>query len=140
MLDALPLSPNGKVDRRSLALLDTAAPVQQESFVVARTPLEEVLVGIWKEVLNVPRVSIHDNFFELGGHSLMATQVISRVRDSFQLELPVRRLFEAPTIAELAASMVQDPIEHDRIDKTADVLMRVVRLSDSEVETLLGGS
>jgi len=139
MVDALPISPNGKVDRKSLASLDAHMPLQQESFVAPRTPLEEVIAGIWGEVLNLTRISIHDNFFELGGHSLLATQVISRVRDSFQMELPVRRIFEAPTVGELAASMLQDPVERQRIEKTADVLMRVVRLSDSEVETLLGG-
>ncbi|MBD2370873.1 hypothetical protein H6G63_28895 [Leptolyngbya sp. FACHB-402] len=100
LLEALPLTPNGKLDRRSLP-----APDRQESTETAtapRTPIEEMLSGIWAQVLGVATVGINDNFFELGGHSLLATQVISRVREVFQVELPLRCLFEAPTIAALA--------------------------------------
>ncbi len=102
ILDALPLTPNGKVDRRTLPPPDTARPELGEAWVPPRTPTEESLVAIWAEVLGLEQVSIHDNFFELGGHSLLATQVISRVRDVLQLDLPVRTLFEMPTIAGLA--------------------------------------
>lgn len=136
IVDALPISPNGKVDRKALALMAAEAPVQ-DSFVAPRTPLEEVLAGIWREVLSLTQISIHDNFFELGGHSLLATQVISRVRDSLQIELPVRRLFESPTVAELSASILQDSDDRDRIKETADLLLKVVQLSDSDVESLL---
>jgi amino acid adenylation domain-containing protein len=101
-LDKLPMTHSGKVDKRALPAPDTSRPELSEDFVEARTPIEEVLTGIWGEVLGIARVGIHDNFFELGGHSLLATQVISRIRAAFQIELPLRRLFETPVIAELA--------------------------------------
>ncbi|HEY9665498.1 MAG TPA: amino acid adenylation domain-containing protein, partial [Coleofasciculaceae cyanobacterium] len=101
MLEALPLTPNGKVDRRSLPAPDTLRPELDEAFVAPRTPVEELLTGIWSQVLNLERVGIHDNFFHLGGHSLLATQVMSRLYKTFQIELPLRCLFESPTIAEL---------------------------------------
>jgi amino acid adenylation domain-containing protein len=102
LLAALPLTPNGKVDRRALPVPD-AAPLELESIVDApRTPVEEALVDIWMRVMGHAQVGIHANFFELGGHSLMATQVISRVRQVFKIELPLRSLFETPTVAGLA--------------------------------------
>src|SRR6185369_5547492 len=72
-------------------------------YVAARTPVEEVLSGIWKQVLGAERVGVHDNFFELGGHSLLAAQVISRIREAFRVELPLRVMFESQSIATLAA-------------------------------------
>jgi amino acid adenylation domain-containing protein len=101
LLDALPRTPNGKVDRRALPVPDKARPELEETFVAPRTPVEEVLVGIWAEVLGLDKVGVQDNFFELGGHSLLATQVISRVRDAFSVELSLYSLFEAPTITSL---------------------------------------
>ncbi|MEW5926797.1 MAG: amino acid adenylation domain-containing protein, partial [Gemmatimonadota bacterium] len=98
-VDAFPLTPNGKVDRGALPV-----PEREEaaSFVAPRTPAEEVLAGIWAEVLKTERVGVEEGFFELGGHSLLATQVISRARDAFGVEVPLRALFEAPTVAALA--------------------------------------
>jgi amino acid adenylation domain-containing protein len=104
MLEALPLTPNGKIDRHALPTPDKARP-DSEAAVAPRNPFEELLTGIWKQILGTEQVGIHDNFFELGGHSLLATQVMSRVRDTLQLELPLRYLFEAPTIAGLAKSI-----------------------------------
>jgi len=101
-LNSLPLAPNGKVDRRSLPTPDRSRPDLKETFVAPRTLVEKVLAGIWSEVLAADKMSIQDNFFDLGGHSLKATQVASRVREAFRIELPVRNLFEAPTIADLA--------------------------------------
>ncbi len=105
MLDALPLTPNGKVDRRTLPAPERARFGAEKTFTSPRTPVEEVLAGIWAQVLEIEPVGIHDNFFELGGHSLLATQVIYRVRSALQVELPLRCLFESPTIAGLAESI-----------------------------------
>src|SRR5207249_1438738 len=97
--DALPLTPNGKIERRSLPVLDQARPTLAEASVSPRTPIEEVIVGIWVSVLRVEHVGIHDNFFDLGGHSLLAMQVIARLRDALHVEVSVRTLFDAPTVA-----------------------------------------
>jgi acyl carrier protein len=107
LLDALPLSPNGKVDRKALPAPDQNRAGPEESYVAPGTPVEEVLAEIWVEVLKLDKVGIHDNFFELGGHSLLATQVMSRLRELFQVELPLRSLFESPTVAGLAERIEQ---------------------------------
>jgi amino acid adenylation domain-containing protein len=108
-LDELPLTPNKKVDRRALPAPDESAaapPTVEEQG--PRTAVEELLADIWARVLGVERVGLHDNFFELGGHSLLATQVMSRAREAFQIDVPLRALFESPTVAGLA----------DRFDQT----------------------
>jgi len=102
MLSELPLTPNGKVDRVVLPAPDDSRPEVEASFVAPGTVVEETLAHIWSDVLGLERVGINDDFFELGGHSLLATQVVSRVREAFGIDLPLRRLFESPTIAALA--------------------------------------
>ena len=104
LLDTLPLTPNGKLDRNALtelASLDTSATKEKQQ-AAPRTPVEQTLADIWCQVLKLERIGIHENFFELGGHSLLATQVVSRINNVFQMELPLRALFETPTIAEMA--------------------------------------
>jgi amino acid adenylation domain-containing protein len=102
LLTALPMTPNGKIDRKALPAFSQHLTEAEADFVAPRTPVEEVMAGIWAEVLGLERVSIHANFFELGGHSLLGVQIISRLRQIFQVDLPLRSLFEAPTIASLA--------------------------------------
>jgi len=101
-LESLPLLSNGKVNRRALPAPDRTRPELENAFAAPRTATEELLAEIWAEVLGVERVGIHDNFFDLGGHSLLATQAASRMREAFQVEISLRRLFEAPTVAGLA--------------------------------------
>ncbi|HYW19649.1 MAG TPA: amino acid adenylation domain-containing protein [Nodularia sp. (in: cyanobacteria)] len=101
LLDKLPLTPNGKVDRTSLPNPDTSQPEKENDYAEPRSYSEEKLVRIWSEILNIETVGIYDNFFSLGGHSLLATQVISRIRDEFNMAIPLRCLFESPTIAGL---------------------------------------
>jgi amino acid adenylation domain-containing protein/non-ribosomal peptide synthase protein (TIGR01720 family) len=112
MLEAMPLTPSGKVDRHALPVPEMLLSEREESFVAPQTPTEEMLALIWADVLEVEHVGINDNFFELGGHSLLATQLLSRVRTAFNLELPLRTLFEAATIADFAECIQQ--LQHDR--------------------------
>ncbi|RKH72154.1 non-ribosomal peptide synthetase [Corallococcus interemptor] len=102
LLDAFPLTPSGKLDRRALPAPDDDAGSGPD-FVAPRTPLETEVAGVFAALLRLPRVGAHDHFFERGGHSLLATQVTARLRDRLQVELPVRALFEFPTVEELAA-------------------------------------
>ena len=104
LLEAMPLLPNGKLDRPALGAL-TAGLESESRFVAPRTPVEEMMSGLWQEVLGVGPVGIHDNFFELGGHSLLATQLISHVNEVFTVEIPLRTLFESPTVAALSAQI-----------------------------------
>jgi acyl carrier protein len=136
-LDALPLTPSGKVDRLALPAPDRVRPDLNGTFVAPRTPVEEVLAGIWTQVLGVKQVGIHDDFFELGGHSLLATQVMSRLRNAFHVELPVRSLFEAPTVAGLALTVSQRQAEQAEYEELAHLLAEVEELPDEEVRRLL---
>ncbi len=103
-LPALPLTPNGKIDRRALPE-PQSVPLRTSEYVAPRTPEEEVVAGIWAGVLRVERVGVYDNFFVLGGHSLLATQVVSRLREAFHIPLPLRSIFEKPTVAGLAVEI-----------------------------------
>jgi acyl carrier protein len=136
-LEALPLTPNGKVDRRALPTPDQARPALDDTFVAPCTPAEVVLARIWADVLRLEQVGVHDNFFALGGHSLLATQVISRVRSTFRVELPLRSLFEAPTVAELATAVVQRQTEQIGHDNMASLLVELEELPDEKAHRLL---
>nr|MBA3568939.1 methyltransferase domain-containing protein [Pyrinomonadaceae bacterium] len=139
LLDEIPLTPNGKVDRRALPAPDRARPELEEEYVTPRSAVEEVMVGIWAEVLDVEEVGVYDDFFKRGGHSLKATQVISRVREAFQIELPLRSFFEQPTVAGLAARILEDPNQRLRVEKIAELLVSLAGLSEDEVDTMLDG-
>ncbi len=108
VLDKLPVTASGKVDRRALPATQ-AAPLElaQLTYEAPRNPVEEMIAEVWAGVLKKARVGVHDNFFELGGHSLLATQLLSRLRDAFQIELPLRSLFESPTVAGIAAKIAE---------------------------------
>jgi len=115
ILDMLPLTPNGKVDRKALPVPDRSS--LSITFVAPRTPTERRLATIWADVLAVAKIGIHDDFFELGGHSLLATQLASRVREAFQIALPIRHLFELATVAELAElidTLQEEPMSRDQ--------------------------
>ncbi|HYO12243.1 MAG TPA: condensation domain-containing protein, partial [Thermoanaerobaculia bacterium] len=113
VLPEMPLSPNGKVDRKALARIEPEAR-STKHYVAPRTPVEELLAGIWGEVLGCERVGVHDNFFALGGHSLLATRLASRVRETFGVDLALRRIFETHTVAGLAQELEGRGPDHPR--------------------------
>ena len=102
LLEQFPLTPNGKVDRQALGQISLPKSLSTEKQSQAKTPVEEIIAGIWREVLDLPTLGMEDNFFTLGGHSLLATQVISRIWEFFSLEIPLRALFEHPSVRGLA--------------------------------------
>jgi amino acid adenylation domain-containing protein/thioester reductase-like protein len=128
ILDALPLTPTGKVNRRALPAPEPSSELL-EKYVAPRTPIEEILAQIWSQVLKVELVGRHDNFFELGGHSLLATQLVSRVRSSLKVELPLRSLFAAPTIAELSPNIQR--LQQQDIELAAPPILR--RAENAEI-------
>ena len=137
VLESLPLTATGKVDRNALPAPEQVRPELDQVYVAPRTAVEEVLCGIFSEVLEVEPVGVWDNFFELGGHSLLATQVASRVRETFQVELPLRKVFEAPSVEELARTILNDPTERERVEHTAALLLKLSTLSDEDAENLI---
>jgi amino acid adenylation domain-containing protein len=137
MLDAFPLTATGKIDRNALPAPEQMRPEPAQNYVAPQTAVEEVLTGIFAEVLGVERVGIHDDFFEAGGHSLLATRVVSRVREAFEVELPLRKIFDEPTVGGLARVVLEDEDERMRVERTAELLLRFSDLSDDEVSDLL---
>jgi amino acid adenylation domain-containing protein len=130
-LEALPRTSNGKVNRRALPAPEQNRPEKENAFVPPSTIVEKTIAEIWAQVLKVDRTGIHDDFFESGGHSLLAIQIVSRLRDVFQIDLPLRSLFENPTIAGLAALVAQAP------EPTERVLAELESLSDEQAQLLL---
>jgi acyl carrier protein len=129
-LESLPLTPNGKLDRLALPAPDRSRAELEDAFAAPRSDIEKLLAEIWAEVLAIHRVGIHDNFFDLGGHSLAASRVISRVIQSFKLDLPVKELFDAPTIARMAEIVKQN--QAHRVDDAA--LEHMLRLMETMTE------
>jgi amino acid adenylation domain-containing protein len=136
LLPELPLLPSGKVDHRALPSPESA-PRAAAEHVPPRDPVEEIVAGIWAGVLGVERVGVLDDFFELGGHSLVATQVITRIRRTFDIELQLRHVFESPTVAGVVAAILADPERREKVEKTAAMMVRLASLSDEEVEAML---
>jgi len=134
VLAQLPLSPNGKLDRRQLPTPEPPRRVQQ--YVAPRTELEEELVKIWQEVLSLNRVGVEDNFFDLGGHSLVATQMVSRVRARCKVELSLQSIFQHPTIASLAIHVMQSQFERLKPDEAMRLLEEIDTAKVSENVTV----
>ncbi len=123
LLESLPLTANGKVDRQNLPAPDRSRPDLAAPFVAPRHPIEEKLAAIWSELLGVDRIGVNDRFFDLGGHSLIATQTIARIRTVFQVELSSELLFNSPTIASLAAAIaLAQPLDRQSIDSRPERL------------------
>lgn len=138
-LEAFPLAPNGKVDRRALPPPSPARPELNTPFVASRTPVEETIARIWSEVLSLDQVGVHDNFFDLGGHSLAATRVVSQVIKNFQLEMPLQVLFQAPTVAAMSAVITEHQGKKLGEKKLNRILTELESLTDEEAKRLLAG-
>ena len=136
-LDALPLAPNGKVDRSALPPPDRSRPKLDTPFVAPRTPVEEVLVDIWAGVLRRDRVGIYDNFFDLGGHSLLATQIISRVITTLRVKVPLQSLFQSPNVADMALVVAQTQAEKASRADIDRMLAEFEAISDLDARKLL---
>jgi amino acid adenylation domain-containing protein len=131
VIDALPLMPSGKINRR--ALPDPQYVSQpDENFVAPRTPIEEMLATAWREVLKLELIGIHDNFFDLGGHSLLAAKVVSLVRNLLDVEFGMVDVFQAPTIASLAELLYPRTVQEEPHAELAELLAELANLSDEE--------
>jgi len=137
ILRQLPQTSNGKVDRRALPSPELARGENDQAYAAPRTPLEEVLAGIWAVVLDLDHVGIDDNFFEIGGHSLLAVRAISRVRERLKVEVPLQTLFRCPTPAQFAASLVATAANPTGLLKIAELVASVSSLSSAEVNEML---
>ncbi|HEU4508570.1 MAG TPA: amino acid adenylation domain-containing protein [Pyrinomonadaceae bacterium] len=137
MLDALPLTPSGKIDRKALPRPDRARPQRETAFVAPRTPLEQDLVNIWRELLGIEQIGIHDKFFELGGHSLLLTRLASRIHRTFGVEVPLRVLFNTPTVVDMTTAIAARQVEHEDQTEAHNLLEELKKLSPEEVKALL---
>lgn len=140
MLESLPRLPNGKLDRRRLPAPEGIQPGAEKTFLPPRTPIEKLIGEVWTELLGVERVGLQDSFFELGGHSLLATRAIVRLRNALQLDLPLRVLFEAPTVAELAVAIAQRQAEKEEPGELARLLAEIEDDSSSGISGRPSGS
>jgi surfactin family lipopeptide synthetase C len=139
LIDQLPLTRNGKVDRRALPAPDLTLALPETQFVAPRPGIETLLADIWATVLGLERVSREANFFDLGGHSLLAMQVVARVQETFGIEFPLRRLFGTLTLADLAGLIVQEQIEQSNDDEVSQILSELNQLSDEQARAMLSG-
>ena len=136
-LEALPLTPGGKLDRRALPAPDPARPEAAARFVAPRDPVEEAVAGVWAEVLKLDRVGVEDEFFALGGHSLLAMQVVSRLQETFRAPLQLRALFEENTVEKLARALAAVEPRPGQTGKIARALKKVREMSAESVRTEL---
>lgn len=132
-LEKMPLNPNGKVDRLSLPRPEVRDEEMEWGYEGPRSNLEKLLAEIWAEVLKVERVGIHDDFFALGGHSLLGTEILAWVREVFDLDLPLRIMFEGATVTQMAQAIVANESVAGQMEKVAQVILKVVAMTDEGV-------
>lgn len=136
-LDSLPLTPNGKINRQLLPAPNRSRPELETPMVAPRSEVEKQLAQIWTEILALDEVGICDNFLALGGDSLSASRVVSAVMQHFQVEIPLRALFQSPTIAEMAGVIVEHQRTQLRDEELAKILDKLESLSDEMAERLV---
>jgi acyl carrier protein len=136
VLEKLPLTPNGKIDRRALPAPEYVPQLVEETLILPRTPEEERVAEIWADVLDIKPIGMEANFFDLGGHSLLATRIITRIREAFSVNLPLRVMFDSPTIAAVAAQVAKAR-EQSNAGRIAEMVERLTHLSEDETTSLL---
>ena len=137
LLEALPLNANGKVDRHALPAPMQTRPIQSIAYLAPRDPVEEIVASIWTDVLGIEQIGVQDNFFEIGGHSLLATQVISRMSNAFQVTIPLKTIFEASTVEELAQALVQYEKQPGQTMAIARLQKKLNAMSSEEIRATL---
>ena len=137
VLETLPLSPNGKIDRNALPAPDHTTGKTRPRFVAPRTFVEEEMAKIWAEIISIEKVGIHDDFFELGGHSLLLTQLASRIRSVFKVEVPLRILFDNSTLVEMTRMLLLAQVQQSDRGRVLELIAQVKRLSPDEARALL---
>lgn len=137
VLDKLPLTANGKINYKLLPTPDRTRPEIAKAYVAPRNPIEQILASIFSQILDIERVGIHDDFFELGGHSLLATQVITQVRDTFRIDLPLRAMFESPTIAGLTELLLKHETQPNQAMSIARLRLQIKTMSIEQVRAMI---
>ncbi|MGD9488077.1 MAG: amino acid adenylation domain-containing protein [Calditrichaceae bacterium] len=136
-MDQFPLSPAGKIDRRALPVPDNLRPELESAFVTPRTPTEKKIAGIAGQLLKIEKIGVYDNFFELGGHSMLATQFISRLRESFNVEIPLRSVFENPTVDGMMRVITESQSMGEDQKELDNMLAELESLSEEEVQKII---
>ncbi|KAF0206626.1 MAG: amino acid adenylation protein, partial [bacterium] len=124
VMESFPLTPNGKVDRKALSASEHNRLKVSDNYIAPRSPIEEMLIGIWCNILQIEKIGVNDNFFELGGHSLLAIKAILQIQRCFDIELSVRNIFEFPTIASLSEKVLNS---NNRVSKQATSIVKADR-------------
>jgi amino acid adenylation domain-containing protein len=137
LLDKLPLTSNGKIDRPALPEPDNARPALAREFVAPRTPVEQEIAAIWRDLLGIDNPGVYDNFFELGGHSMLVLQLATRIRKAFHVELPLATIFDAPTIDGLTRVIFEQQLDDEDSAELANAMKDLRQLSPEEVRELL---
>jgi acyl-coenzyme A synthetase/AMP-(fatty) acid ligase len=139
-LDSMPLTASGKISRKGLPAIELSLLESERSLDVPRNPVEQVLIGLFADILGLDHVGIHDDFFEIGGHSILAARLVSQIKEIFQFELSLRTFFEERTAARLAAIMVADAAMGSTVQRIAELAINIASFTDTEVEAMLGGA
>ncbi|HEX3076841.1 MAG TPA: phosphopantetheine-binding protein, partial [Lachnospiraceae bacterium] len=138
-INEIPVLESGKLDRNSLPSIEDVRPDIDVEYVAPRNPMEETLAQIWSEILQIDRVGVYDNFFDLGGQSLMATQMISRIRSTLGMEIPLHVIFETtPTVEQTAIAIENYQIEQSQPEDLEKLLAEIEAMSEEEIAAMLG--
>jgi acyl carrier protein len=137
VLDRLPLTTSGKVDRMALPSPKKSRHELSDTFIGPTTAIEKILAKRWAEIIEIDEVGIHDDFSELGGDSVLAAQIVSEINNIFSLKQPLQTLFEAPTVAKLVEFVLMNETQPGHSDKVANLLMKIEGMSSEEIEKTL---